>query len=111
MKDIEDINSRVVEAPTKTPEPLTTASLSLPEQTVMAENSLQQAAPAAGTATSRTATIAACSLPLPSCRRFTALRAKLAEVKAPATSFGTLRGYRAPEENKQSHPRQASLGN
>jgi len=109
VRDIEDINSRVVEAPTKTPEPLTTASL--PEQTIKAKHSLLQVAPTAGPVSSRTASIVTCSLPLPSCRKFTALREKLAEAKGLATSIGALRGYRAPDESKKQRRRQASLSN
>lgn len=108
MDEINDINSRFIEAPETTPAPLTTASL--PEQTLKAQQSLRQVAPAAS-ARLPLGSVASCSLPLPSCRKFTSLREKLAEARAHTISTGSLRSYRALDPSQTQRRRQASLGN
>lgn len=120
VEELNDINSRVLESPEETPEPLITASL--PVQTIKSDNSLKQATPLRSPASSRVAAaasrlepIASCSLPLPSCRKFAALREKLAEGRAtvPATRV-PLRGYRALNTHHEVEiplRRQAALGN
>ena len=112
IEDIDDINSRVAEAPETTPEPIATASL--PQQTVKNDNSLKQIVPGPIPASGRFASlgpIVSCSLPLPSCRKFRALRQTLALARTDVPTPQLFGGYRARKPHHEPHRRQAALGN
>lgn len=121
VEELNDINTRSIETPDAKPEPLVTAGL--PAQTIKGEASLQQIVPGPLPASGRLVRlesigrpigaqvlgpIATCSLPLPSCRKFSALRRHLARGLPHSASMGRLRSYRA---HKARGSRQAALKN